>query len=166
MNHAVGLHDVRDGDCSLATFCIHQPQFAVVQHDGQRFALNGFQHHFATVHFRVIHQLLGGVGAGDDVAGQDLRQVCLVFRLDQRIDSPGGQLGEGLIVGGEDGKGAFAVERINQSCSLDRGNERRVILGVDGVFDDGFVGYMAAPPTMTVSAAKPSPAPRLSTVSR
>ncbi len=138
MNHAVGLHDVRDGDCSLATFCFHQPQFAVVQHDGQRFALNGFQHHFATVHFRVIHQLLGGVGAGDDVAGQDLRQVCLVFRVDQRIDSPGGQLGEGLIVGGEDGKGAFAVERINQSGSLDRGNERRVILGVDGVFDAGF----------------------------
>ncbi len=140
MDHTVGLHHVCDADTGFAALGIDHPQFAVVQFDIQRLALNGFQHNGATVLFGVGHQLCRCVSARHNMVGEDFSQVGLVFRLDQCVDGTCRQFGKGFVCRGEYGEGAFAVEGINQPGGLDCGNECCVVLRVDRVFYDGFTG--------------------------
>ena len=80
--------------------------------------------------------LAGGDAAGDDVIGQDAGQRALVLGLDQRLDRAGGQLGEGGIGRREHGERTLARQRVDQAGGLDRGDQRRVILRIDGILDD------------------------------
>lgn len=72
-------------------------------------------------------------------------------------------MAKALLVGAK-GKWAFTVEHINQSGSLDCGNERLVILRVDGVFDDGFRRIDGGTTDHHCIGGETSPAPRLGTV--
>uniref|UniRef100_A0A914YIB7 Uncharacterized protein n=1 Tax=Panagrolaimus superbus TaxID=310955 RepID=A0A914YIB7_9BILA len=95
------------------------------------------QHGLAAVLPGIGHQLRGTVVARHYVVSQDLGQLCLVLRLHQRIDRAGRQLVEGRIGGRENGEGAGSIKCIDQACGLDLRNQGRVVLGVDGVLDDG-----------------------------
>ncbi len=61
-------------------------------------------------------QVFGADAAGDDVVGEDLVEGVLVLRLDQGVDGAGGQFGEGVVGGREDGEGAGAVEGVDQAA--------------------------------------------------
>jgi len=70
------------------------------------------------------------------MVGEDLVELVLVFRLEEGVNGPGGELGKCFIGGGEDGEGAGAFERVNQATGFDGGDEGGVVGGVEGVFND------------------------------
>ena len=78
--------------------------------------------------------------AGDDVVGEDLVEGVFVLRLDECFDSAGGELGEGVVGGREDGEGAGAVEGVDQTAGLDGRDEGLVDRRVGCVLDDGLGG--------------------------
>ena len=81
-------------------------------------------------------QLVGCDLAGDDVVGQDLCQLALVLRLEQRVERALGQGCEGRVGGREDGKGAVALERIHKPCGLNGRHEGRKLGVRRGDVDD------------------------------
>ena len=85
-------------------------------------------------------ELLGADAAGDDVVGEDLVEGVFVLGFDESLDGAGGEFGEGVIGGREDGEGAGAVEGVDQAASLDGGDEGLVDRRVDCVLDDGLGG--------------------------
>jgi hypothetical protein len=89
---------------------------------------------------------LGHRLSGHDVAGENLGELCLVFRLQQRVDGTCGAAN--AFLGAKTVNGLpFAFKRRNQPRSLDRSDERSVILGVDRVLNYVLFSYIAAPPT-------------------
>ena len=72
--------------------------------------------------------------------GQHLGELVLVFGLEQRIDRAGRQRGKGLVGRREDGERTGALQGIDKAGGLDGGDQRRVVLRVDGVLDDVFGG--------------------------
>ena len=74
-----------------------------------------------------------------DVAGQHLGQLFLVLRLQQRVDGAGRQGIEGGIDRSEDRERTGAGQGLDQAGSLDGSDQRRVILGVDGILDNVLV---------------------------
>ena len=122
MDDAVAGLDVRSGDGGIVDH-----DLAVLDLDGDRLAQDG-----------VGRGQLGGVGghdlAGDDVVEQDVLELGRV--LEQAFDRAGGQLGEGLVGGGEDGERAGALERVDQAGGLNGGDEGREAAVGDGGIDD------------------------------
>ena len=74
--------------------------------------------------------------AGDDVVGQDLRQLGLVLGLQQGVERAGRQAGEGGVGRREDGERARALERLDQAGGLDGLDQRAELAGRDGGVDD------------------------------
>jgi hypothetical protein len=73
------------------------------------------------------------------VVGQHLAQHRLVLGLEQIVDGAGGQRGERGVGRREHRERARALQRRDQVGRLDRGDERRVVLRIDGVVDDVLV---------------------------
>ena len=74
------------------------------------------------------------------MVGKDLDEGVFIFGLEERVDGPGGELGEGIVGGGKDGERTLGLEGGYQSGSLDGGDEGCVDRLIDGVFDDVLVG--------------------------
>jgi hypothetical protein len=72
--------------------------------------------------------LLGGDPARNDVVGEDLVEHCLVFRLDEILNGPCGQLCKRFIRRRKDSEWPFARKGVDQPARLDGGDERGVIL--------------------------------------
>ncbi len=104
--------------------------------EGERATLNGLGGVATVALLDPILEVLGGDLAGDDVVGEDLYEGGLVLRLDEVVDGACGELGEGGIGGSEDGEGASAFEGVDETGSLDGGDEGLVDGGVDRVLDD------------------------------
>ncbi len=145
MDDAVGLADICNADACLSTLCVDDPELAIVERHGERLTLHGLQGGLAAVLAGIGQKLGRTVAARDDVVGQDPGQLCLVFRLDQCIDSACRQLFEGRIGGRENSEGPGPVEGVDQAGCFDRCNQRGVILGIDGVLDDGPGGVHFCP---------------------
>ncbi len=100
----------------------------------------GFEGRLAVSFFDHGFQLFGTDAAGYDVVGEDLVEGILVFRLEEGWDGVGGEFGEGVIRGSEDGKGAGAAECVDEAAGFDGCDEG----GVDGrvrcVLHDGLGG--------------------------
>ncbi|MNL16216.1 hypothetical protein D3C87_1372480 [compost metagenome] len=73
------------------------------------------------------------------MTGQDLGQLRLVFRLQQSFDCTLRQFGKGLIGRSEDRERSLALKGFYETGSLDGGDQRGVILRVDGILDDVLV---------------------------
>jgi hypothetical protein len=82
--------------------------------------------------------------AGQHMVGEDRNQLRLVLRLEKHLDGARGQLGEGVIGGGEDGERALALQGLDQAGGLHRGDQGVEAAGGDGGIHDihlrGFVG--------------------------
>ena len=63
-----------------------------------------------------------------------------MVRLSEGVDGAGGELGEGVVIRGEDGEGAWAGEGVDQAGGLDGGDEGGEVWRGGGVLDDGLVG--------------------------
>ena len=74
--------------------------------------------------------------AGDDVVGQDASELGLVFGLEQVLHGALGELGEGVIGGGEDGEGPGALEGVHEAGGAESGGEGGEAAGTDGGVDD------------------------------
>ena len=95
--------------------------------------------HFGALHGGGLHAF-GQVGrhhlARHDVVGQDGDQLVLVLGLQQVFDGAGRQSGEGSVGRREDGERAFALQRLDQAGSGQRGGQRGEGAGGDGGVDD------------------------------
>ena len=107
---------------------------------GQGVAADGVHVIAATVGARLLHQLRTRQLAGYHVGGEYLGEVALHLRLEQRVDGAGGQCIERRVHRCENSERPGTLQGLDQPGGLDGGDEGRVILGVDGVFDDVLVG--------------------------
>src|SRR5579863_1048921 len=96
VDHAVGTHDVRFGDGRVVDL-----DGASVGANFERLAVYGFRG-------IELHRLSGSHFSGDDVIGKDGDELLLIFRLEEFVDSAGGEFCEGVVRGSEDGEGGFA----------------------------------------------------------
>ena len=140
VDDAVGLEDVGRGDGGHAALGVGEHDVAAGHGGGEVFALNGLEGGFAAALLDHGCELFGADAAGDDVVGEDLVEGVFVLRLDEGVDGAGGEFGEGVVGGREDGEGAGAVERVDEAGGLDGCDEGLVDGRVDCVLDDGLGG--------------------------
>ena len=140
MDDAVGLEDVGCGDGGHAALCVGEHDLAAGHGGDEIFALDGLEGGLAAALLDHGCELFGADFAGDDVVGEDLVEGVFVLRLDECFDGAGGELGEGVVGGCEDGEGAGAVEGVDQAAGLDGCDEGLVDRRVGCVLDDGLGG--------------------------
>ncbi len=105
--------------------------------DRQHLALDCLQHGLAAAVLHLHGEVLRGHLAGHDMVGEHAGQLGLVLGLQQGVDRAGGQLGEGCVGGREDRERALALQGLDEAGGLHGGHQRRVVLRIDGVLDDG-----------------------------
>lgn len=139
MDNAVGLLDVSDrhGRCVAGLILYHY--LAVLRRERQRAAADGLDRMRAA---SISHHLGDGaaqcIGA-NDVASQDFGKLVFAFRLEKRVNRAGGQGVKGAVDGRQHRERPFALQRFDQSCRLDSGDQGGVILGIHSIFDDVLV---------------------------
>ena len=83
-------------------------------------------------------------------------RACLFSGWSRLVHGAGGQLGKGIIGGGEDGEGTFTLEGVNQSGGLkgsNQGGEAAICYGgVNDVLEHGGFGGIAVGSGMAVGA--------------
>jgi hypothetical protein len=87
-------------------------------------------------------QVMGGRAgrARHDVVGEDCRQLSLVFGLQEVLHGSGGQLRECGVGRCKDGERPGALQRIDQSGRLQRGDQRIELTGRNRGIDDVLLG--------------------------
>lgn len=140
VDNAIGLEDIGCGDGSHAAFRVGDDDVHARHGGDEGFALDGFEFGFAVAFLDHGGKLLGADVAGNYVVGEDLDEGVLVLGLDEGIDSTGGELGEGIVSWGKDGKGAGTVESVDEAGCFDGSDKGLVDRGIGRVFDDGFGG--------------------------
>ena len=70
------------------------------------------------------------------MVGEHGDELLFVLRLEQRLNRACGELGEGLVGGGEDRERPLALEGLDQPGGLHRSHERLEAAGADGRIDD------------------------------
>ena len=136
MDDAVRLDDVGDRHVRHAARLVAQHDHAAAPGRGQLAARDLGQHRLAAAGVDRLGERGAVHLAGDDVVGQHLRQRRLVLGLQQGVDRAGGQGGEGGVGRREHRERPRALQRLHQVGGLDGGDQRRVVLRVDGVVDD------------------------------
>ena len=145
VGHQDGVDDVDDTvrlvyvgcrDVGRATLFVGDLDLAHVEREGKRPTLNGLCGVGTAALLNHLDEFFRGDFAGDDVVGEDLHKCVVVLGLEEVIDGAGGELGEGVIGGGEDGERAGAFEGVDQARSLDGGNEGLVDGRGHRVLDD------------------------------
>jgi hypothetical protein len=106
VDHALGLIDIRDRDSGHAAFLVCKHDLAALHRCGQSAAFNGFERRLSIAFLDELGQILRTDFAGNDMVGENLGQLILVFRLQQSVDSAGRQFAEGLIGWRKDCEGA------------------------------------------------------------
>lgn len=109
------------------------------------------------MHVGIIHQLLGRMGTGYNVVGEDFREVGLVLRLDQRFNFASRQFGESFVGRSEDRERTLLFSVSTKPAALTAATSVVWSLELTAFSTMVLLGYMAAPPTITVSAAKLEP---------
>jgi hypothetical protein len=102
-------------------------------------AERGHDVHAAVIVDHALDRIGHRIGA-DHVAGEDLRELLLGLRFQQRLDCAVAQHAERLVGGREHGERPLARERLDEIGGLDGGDEGLVIGGVHRVLDDVLVG--------------------------
>lgn len=85
---------------------------------------------------RELDDVAGHHLAGDDMVCQDAGELVFVFGKKKIVQRALGELGEGVIGGGEDGEGAIALEGVHEASGAEGGGEGRKAAGSDGGVDD------------------------------
>ena len=131
MDHAVRAADVAVDDPRLA---VAEP--ASVGCDRLATAAGGARH-LRVLDVRDLHR---DEAARHDMMREDRAQLVLVLRKQERLERALRQRGERLVGRGEDGERAAGLERVGESRSVDRGDERlelRIGRCVDDVLGRG-----------------------------
>ncbi len=137
MNDTVGLEDVGNGDVrNTALFVLDGDAIFAVSHDEKLSAADSLEFGGAVTSLNGFFEILGGETACDNVIGEHFREGVLVFGLEERVHGAGGKFCEGVIRWSEDREWASGFERVHEAGGFDGSDERRVILGIDGVVDD------------------------------
>ena len=140
VNDAVGLVDIRDGDFGYPALFIGQDDGLAHGRGLERAAADGLENGGAVAGLHGFPDVFAGHFAGDHVVRQNLPERVLVFRLERRVNRASWELGESSIRWRKNGERAGALQRFNEPRGLDRGDQRRVIRGIDGVGDDVLCG--------------------------
>ena len=122
MDDSVGGQHVRHGDR-----CVVDLNATLAGEDGHVLALNGGRG-------RQSDHVGGGHAAGYDVIREHRAQRLGIGK--QPFERAGGQLGERLVSGCEDGERAGALERVDQAGGVEGGRQRGERAGRDGGVDD------------------------------
>lgn len=137
MNDAVGLEDVGDGDIrNAALFVLDGDAVFAVGHDEQLSASDGLEFGGTVASLNGLFEILGGEAAGYYVIRQHFRERVFIFGLEERVHGAGGKFCEGVIRWSEYREWASGLERVDEAGGFHRGDERGVVLGIDGVVDD------------------------------
>src|SRR5271170_1945519 len=98
VDDAVRLDDVWDGDARDVALRVDDGDMRLAAVlECEWLALNRIERELAARLIDLASDILGGIAAGDDMIGQDRRQLALVRRLQQRLDRALGQRGEGFV---------------------------------------------------------------------
>ena len=123
MDHAVRSLDVGGHD---GRFIDHH---RVADADRDFLTLNGLGSHS-------VGEIARHDAAGDDMVGQDRRQLILVFRFEQAFDRAFGKCRERFVGRSEDGERTFALQGLDETGSLESGGESRERTRLDRGVDD------------------------------
>ena len=78
--------------------------------------------------------------ARHNMVRQNANQLVLVFGLQQTLECCLGELGKRRIGRGENGEGALALQRSNQTARFERSHERRQVTAALSELDNVFIG--------------------------
>ncbi len=92
----------------------------------------------AAMGLSVFDHVLSTEFSDDDMRGEYLRQLVLVFRLEQALYRAFGQHAERRIRRCENREWPFGIDSVDKADRLHSCNQRSVICGVDGMLNDGF----------------------------
>src|ERR1700691_1859548 len=137
VDDSVRLQHVVDADIRYSAGLVLNADIALpVLGEGQGAAARGLEHRRPIALADQLVEIHGRVASRYHVIGQYFRELSLVFRLEQRIHSAGGQRRKRRIDRSEHRERTLALQRVDQARGFDRGDEGSVILRIDGVLDD------------------------------
>jgi len=95
---------------------------------------------FNSLDLLVVLEVLGVHGAGSNVVGEHIVELLDVLGVEEVVEERLGELGEGLVGGGEHGEGTGTGKGVDELAGLEGSDEGGEIGSGNGEVNDGLAG--------------------------